>query len=210
MPEFPLLYGHPKSTADLADDLFNMEGVRVRELLDFDIPLLQKFFVANPEYFFAVNGMAPRDDEARYEFESRPPPEVAFEKVYMIGFFDASGSMIAMTSIDSNFLAKGIWHIALFIVATTLHGSGKAASIFAGIETWLCKKGARWIWLGAVCGNIRAERFWEKSGFVEVRRRSGIPFGVCTQTVRVLVKPVATSGLAEYLEIAHRDRAASD
>lgn len=197
---------HMKAAFQLTSNLFDIAGLTVRELSEIDLPLLQDFFVSNPEYFFAVNGMAPRADEARQEFVSRPPPEIPFNRVYVIGFFDTTGTLVAMTSVTSDFLAKGIWHIDLFVVATALHGSGSASSIYAGIEAWLLKQGVRWVRLGVVAGNIRAEKFWGKSGFIEIRRRPGMQFGIRTQTVRVLVKPIATSGLEEYFSLAARDR----
>ena len=36
----------------------------------------------------------------------------------------------------------------------------------------------------------RIYELWEKSGFLEVRRRLDVPFGIWTKTVRVMVKPV--------------------
>ena len=41
---------------------------------------------------------------------------------------------------------------------------------------------------------------------VEVRRRAGTLLGKLTQTARVFVKPVSTSGVEEYLNLVARDR----
>jgi len=111
-----------------------------------------------------------------------------------------------MASITANLLAPRVWHIGLFIVATSLHGSGTAASLYAGLEAWLKAQGALWIRLGAVVGNTRAERFWERQGYTEVRRRAGTQLGDVTHTVRVFVKPLGTSGLDDYLGLVARDR----
>ena len=43
----------------------------------------------------------------------------------------------------------------------------------------------------AVAGNARAERFWEKMGYVEVRKRLAVPMGAKVNDLRVLVKPLA-------------------
>lgn len=186
--------------------LFDVGDVAARKLTESDLPVLQDFFVANPGYFLSVNGMPPRVDEAQQEFEDRPPPEMLFDEVFVIGFFDSADRLIAMASIVSNLLAKNVWHIGLFVVASALHGSGIAALLYAGLEAWMREQGARWIRLGAVVGNVRAERFWERCGYVEVRRRAGAQLGNRIQTVRVLVKPVSTSGVAEYLNLVARDR----
>ena len=79
--------GHP---------LFIAPGLRAHELTAADIPGLQVFFVANPEYFIAVNGAAPREDEAQREFEDRPPPNMPFGGLSVIGFFDDSDALVGI------------------------------------------------------------------------------------------------------------------
>lgn len=186
--------------------LFATAAAVAGKLTESDLPALQAFFVANPDYFVAVNGVPPRADEARREFDDRQPTGMPFDDAFTIGFADGTGRLIAMASITSNLLAQRVWHIGLFIVATSLHGSGTAASLYAGLEAWLKSQGALWIRLGAVVGNIRAERFWERQGYTEVRRRIGTTLGNCTRTVRVFVKPLGTSGLDDYLDLVARDR----
>lgn len=186
--------------------LFAVGDVHAQRLDESDLPALQDFFVANPDYFLTVNGLPPRADEARQEFDDRPPPEMPFDEVFVVGFVDRSGGLVAVASVISNLLAAEVWHIGLFIVANSLHGSGAAASLYAGLEGWTQAHGARWVRLGAVAGNTRAERFWERRGFVEVRRRSGVRLGHLVQTVRVFVKPIGGSGIDAYLKLVARDR----
>ena len=62
-----------------------------------------------------------------------------------------------------------------------------------------------WMRLGVVAGNGRAERFWEKCGFVEVRRREELMMGAKINTVRVMVKPLAGGALPDYLAAVKRD-----
>jgi GNAT superfamily N-acetyltransferase len=186
--------------------LFVVGDVGAWTLAESDLPALQDFFVANPDYFLSVNGVPPRADEAKQEFEDRPPPEMPFDEVFVIGFVDSAGRLIAMAAVISNLLAKHVWHIGLFIVATPLHGSGTAALLYSGLEAWLKDQGAHWVRLGAVVGNVKAERFWEKRGYVEVRRRADAKLGDLVQTVRVFVKPVSTSGMEEYRTLVARDR----
>lgn len=106
----------------------------------------------------------------------------------------------------SNLLAAGVWHIGLFIVATSLHGSGAAKVLYAGLEDWMRRGGARWLRLNVVVGNGRAERFWEGVGYREVRRRGGVEIGRRINAVRVMTKPLANGALAEYLQMVARDR----
>ena len=49
--------------------LFDAGDVAAYKLTESDLPVLQDLFVANPGYFLSVNGMPPRADEAKHEFE---------------------------------------------------------------------------------------------------------------------------------------------
>jgi GNAT superfamily N-acetyltransferase len=111
-----------------------------------------------------------------------------------------------MANVVSDFLAKGVWHIGLYIVATRLHGSGLAQLLYEHLERWSHELGARWMRLGVVEGNRRAERFWERNAFAEVRKRHGVEMGARTNTVRVMAKPLDSANLSEYLALVARDR----
>jgi RimJ/RimL family protein N-acetyltransferase len=186
--------------------LFVGDGWRAVELNAADVPVLQAFFDANPEYFRAVNGVPPRPDEAQREFDDRPPAQMPFERQWMIGCFDDAGRMIAMAGLLSNFLADRVWHIGLFIVATSLHGSGLAPPMIERLHRWMADRGARWVRLGVVLGNRRAERFWEKLGYAELRRRTGVQTGDRVSTIRVMVKALGHEGFDAYLRWVERDR----
>jgi ribosomal protein S18 acetylase RimI-like enzyme len=66
--------------------------------------------------------------------------------------------------------------------------------------------GAQWVRLGVVVGNARAERFWEKAGFGEVRRRYEVEIEGRVGDLRVMVKRLAGRSIAEYLALVARDR----
>ncbi len=186
--------------------LFEAGAFRAVELVDTDTPALQRFFERNPEYFLAVSGQPPDADEAREEVDSVPPEGWSYTRKWLIGFEDKTGTLIGMANVISDLLAVGIWHIGLFIVATNLHGDGSAQAMLKALLTWAQERGAQWVRLGVVEGNRRGERFWEHSGFVEVREREGIAMGTRVNTVRVMAKSLAGGALAEYLRLVPRDR----
>jgi GNAT superfamily N-acetyltransferase len=175
------------------------------ELAEEDLPALQDFFVANPEYFQAVTGAPPRPDEAKQELEFRPPPTLPYDKVYVLGFLDPSGQMVAMASVVTDLLAPGVWHIGLFMIATALHGTGTAGLLYEPLEKWARDEGASWLRLDVVAGNRKAERFWEKTGYKDVQRLPG-QLGSMTHTMRVMVKPLRGGNIDQYLREVPRDR----
>ncbi len=173
-----------------------------------DIPALQVFFDANPEYFLAVGGEPAAPNLANEEFHELPPPELSYKRTYYLAFVPTSAAQPwrAIAQITSDLMADGVCHIGLFIVATAHHGRGDAAALLTCIERWALGQGARWLRLGVVVGNLRAERFWASQGFVELRQRHGVPSGPRLNSLRVLLKPLAGATQAEYLALVARDR----
>jgi ribosomal protein S18 acetylase RimI-like enzyme len=186
--------------------LFSGPAFRALEIVAADIPELQRFFDENPEYFLRTGGQGPRRDEAAAEFADRPPPGWSFGRKWMIRIVDDRDAMVGVAVVVTNLLAEGVWHIGLFIVATALHGTGAARAMYRELESWMRRGGARWLRLGAVVGNGRAERFWESVGYAEVRRREGVEIGRQVNAVRVMLKPVAGGTVADYLALVPRDR----
>jgi RimJ/RimL family protein N-acetyltransferase len=180
-------------------------GLRRIEIGLDDAPRLQRFFDANPEYSLAVNGRAPHAGEAAEEIAELPPPDLPFSTRRLFGFENGDGELVAFASVLGDFIAAHVWHIGLFIVATRLNGSGTAQALHDELEAWMRSHGARWIRLGVVVGNARAEKFWERCGYVEARRREGVDTGGRINDLRVMVKPLEGT-LAEYLERVARDR----
>jgi ribosomal protein S18 acetylase RimI-like enzyme len=186
------------------DDPSRARRWALRVLDERDISALQRFFVANPEYFVAVNGEPPRSDEAEREFRDVPPAGMAYREMRTLGFF--ADADVAMAIVVGDFIAEHVWHVGLFIVATALHGSGAAHAMYRQLEAWMVERGAHWIRLGVVVGNARAERFWERSGYAEVRRRGPLQMARRTNLLRVMVKPLDGRAIAPYLALVARDR----
>src|SRR6478736_5307230 len=64
--------------------LFEVESWRARQMGEADIPRLQAFFQANPQYHLSVNGVPPSPSEARDEWDSPLPPDFPYEKRWMM------------------------------------------------------------------------------------------------------------------------------
>jgi len=186
--------------------IFAAGSLRATEMREADVPRLQAFLEANPEYDLAVNGRPPASNAAREAFDSRPPPDFRHDRRWLLQVDDETGTMVAIADVVANLLAPGVWHIGLLIVATRLYGTGAAHAIYAALEQWIRDGGAKWIRLGVVAGNARDERFWEKLGYVEVRKRAAVPMGERVNDVRVMMNPLAGGTVAEYLALVARDR----
>ena len=182
------------------------DGHRLREFGADDIDLVQRFFEANPEYFLTVNGEGPGPDEAKNEFADLPPAGMPYRAMWLLGFFDREGALIGVATIVGDFLQPHVWHVGLFIVASALHGSGVAHALYRRLERWMVEQGARWLRLGVVRGSAKAERFWLRCGYAQVRERGPLAMGRKTNLLRVMAKPLAGGTIDEYLELVERDR----
>jgi GNAT superfamily N-acetyltransferase len=189
---------------DPGNILFSSAGFAAFELHADDLPALQALFETNADFFLLCNGIPPRQDEARREFEFCPPEGLSYKKQWMLGFADDAGELIAMAAVLSEFIATTVWHISLFIVAAPLHGTGVAKELYAKLEEWMAKNGAEWSRLGAVVGNQKAERFWEKLGYIEVRRAEEQTGNVLNIT-RIFVKPLRGGTVGDYLTLIKGD-----
>ena len=180
--------------------------LRTIELGAGDEPLLQRFFDDNPAYFMAVTGEPAGPDDAHDEIHGLPPAEFGFTRKWLVGYVDSAGSLVAMANVITDLLAPGVWHLGLFIVASARHGNGDAQRLHHGLERWAGDHGARWLRLGVVQGNTRAERFWRSMGYTQVRTREGVTMGKLTHTLRVMVKPFAGQTIDGLLSQVSRDR----
>mgnify|MGYP003562062810 CR=1 FL=1 len=178
----------------------------VREIPEGELPRLQALYDLNPEFFHIVNGRGPDADEARQQFEELPPPYLSYTRRWFAGVFDRSGELHGHVAVVSDLVLPRAWHLATFLMATRLHGSGAAAETFSALEAWVRSQGACWLRLGVVIGNARAERFWERCGFVDVRRRDNMDTGGRINSLRIMVKPLAGLSVHDYLQQVPRDR----
>jgi GNAT superfamily N-acetyltransferase len=185
--------------------LFASGPYQARAMSADEVPQLQRFFENNPIYFEAVHGQGPTAQEAQQEFDDMPPAEMPFGRRWMLVITDGDGAWVAMAGVLSDFLVPCVWHIGLYIVATRLHGTGAAQHLYTAMEQWMHDAGAHWVRLGAVEGWGKAENFWLKMGYTQVRTRDAIAMGQRINNVRVMVKALRGGAIPDYLQMVKRD-----
>jgi GNAT superfamily N-acetyltransferase len=168
---------------------------------------LQAFYEANPAYWMLVHGHAPAADEAASGFDARPPDGMSYGTLPVWLIRDlASGRIVGEVAVATDLLAPGVMHLGFFIVETERHGTGFAVDVYESYEAWAIERGARWLRLGVVDANPRAHAFWRRLGYVEVCRHEDYVLGDLRHSLIVMVKPVGSNTLADYLAAVPRDR----
>jgi GNAT superfamily N-acetyltransferase len=196
----------PREMTPIPIPVSPVPGLRTLELTAEHEALLQRLFEANPEYYLLANGEPPGPDEAHREIHTGPPADMSFTKMWLIGYADETGELVAMANIVSDLLAPRVWHVGYFLVATSRHGTGLARVLYDSLECWMADSGAEWLRLGVILGNVRGERFWESLGYFETRRRDGVEYGRLTHTLQVMYKPLGGGTLEQYRALVPRDR----
>jgi len=126
------------------------------------------------------------------------------------GLFSDGGALLGTLVLVADLGAPGVWHIALLLVDQAQHGSGLAAQVLAGLQAWAGGQGARWLRLGVVVGNLRAQRFWLRQGFTVTPLRRGIDTGGRPNDMQVMMKLLAGGTLADDLTLVPRDAPDAD
>ena len=188
----------------------SVDGVRVSELGASDEAELQRLFERTPKYFIAVNGEPATPTEAREELRGQLPPGWQCSRMFWLGYRDAHGQLVAVVNIAADLLAVGVWHIGLLLVDVRLQGTGLAQRLHSDLEVWVVRNGAHWLRLTVVIGNTKAERFWSRLGYVQVRTRDGVTMGRQVNRVSIQVKALMGGQVEDYPARVERDRPDTD
>ncbi len=187
--------------------LFAAGPFRAFEMQAAEVPELQRLYEANPDYFRIVTGEDPAPDAAARDFEDVPGGDWTFTRKWMLALRGRDDALVGFADIIADLGAPSVWHVGLFMVDRELHGSGVPHALYAHMEAWMRKNGARWSRLGVVRGNARGERFWEKMGYLDVSVRSNYRLGNQVNTLRVMMKPLAGGTVEQYRALMARDAA---
>ena len=167
---------------------------------------IQAFVESNPEYWLQTHGHPPPADEAAKSFEWLPPAEMGYsEHLWLAVRHSSTREILAQLGVAADLLATGVYHLGFFMTATRTHGSGFAHRLYEAYERWVYDRGARWLRLGVVDGNRRAETFWRRCGYREVKRRDGYILGDRSHVLITMVKPGPGQMLSEYFAAVPRD-----
>jgi len=189
--------------------LFTTPRLAVHELAAGEVPALQALLEACSDFYVLVGGLPPAPDEAAEMLAERPPEHLSWTRHWCAGAFEPDGTLAGVLLVVADLGTPGCWHTALFLLHPRQRGTGAAAELHAALEAWALAQGARWLRLGVVVGNERAERFWRRCGYEALRTRPVEAADGSTRTTTAMLKCLGDAGVAEYLERVPRDQPGS-
>lgn len=184
--------------------IFGDERFSARELLPSDEELVQEFCAINPEYWQRISKKPPEKLMIRAELYNVGNRQVKQGRTMRIGIFDTQRNMMGVSYVVSDFLARGVWHIELFVVATALHGTGASSAIYKQLESWIISLGGQWIRLGSAVGQDQALRFWGKMGYRPLGKWDG-RIAAVDVTLQLMLKPLTTIPVIKYFKRVPND-----
>jgi len=187
--------------------VFSGDGFIARPAQREETAEIQAFSEANAGYWWLTHGHGPPPDDAEQAFDWLPPEDMSFSSNHWFIVRDARTQAIAaQVYCTADLMARGVCHLAFFLVETRRLGSGFAQELHAAYERWAIEQGARWLRLCVVEVNERAYRFWRSRGYVEVSREENFQLGALRHTLIKMAKPLRQESLATYLAAVPRDR----
>lgn len=141
----------------------------VRELDKSDIHDIYELCIHNTLYYEYCPPIV-TEDSIKADMVALPPNTEMSNKYY-IGFYD-DGKLIAIMDLIDGYPKKDIAFIGFFMTEKIIQKQGIGSEIITDICEYLQKIRFTSVRLAWVKGNLQAEHFWTKNGFVKIKETS--------------------------------------
>lgn len=122
-------------------------------------------------------------------FHSLPPEHTLADKVIW-GVSEAPGRLAGVVDMIRGYHhEKCVW-IGLFMLRPERRGDGLGVAVLSAIIDWAAAQGFTELGLAVAEQNEPAQRFWQRQGFVEFRRRLGVVMGKRTNNLIAMKRAI--------------------
>lgn len=141
--------------------MIRIDGFDVRELSVADQPAIDDLFARSAD-FTAVDPHA-RPDHVLHHL----PADAVPEREHSFGFF-REGQLLGIMGMLCGYREEKDWWIGLLLLDPSLRGEGIGHAAVEEAMRWArASNVARAMWLVVAFDNTRAQKFWQREGFVE-------------------------------------------
>jgi GNAT superfamily N-acetyltransferase len=146
---------------------------------------LQRLYERCSDYAILVDGEPSPATAAEEEFRSVPPGRSLDDKV-MFGLIAPTDDIVGLLEGLRHYPDEATWWLGLLLLLPDRRGQRLGEALTSGFLELARGQGAKAVMLGVLLENEAGRRFWERQGFVEVRRTEPRPFGKKVHTVIVM------------------------
>ena len=160
-------------------------GYAVQPLKPEEAELLQRLYDECTDFALVVGGEPFSPTAAQVEFRCIPDGKSLSDK-RMFGLINTRGEIAGLLEAVQNYPEETTWWMGLLMLAPESRGQGVGREMVRGFSGYVRLRGGKAIMLGVVEDNKGAFRFWQKMGFVVVRKTEPRRFGRKMQPVYVM------------------------
>lgn len=141
--------------------MIHIEGFEARELSDDDQPAIDDLFARCAD-FMAVDPHATPDRVLHHL-----PPDAVPEREHTFGLW-RDGQLLGILAMLFGYREEKDWWIGLLMLDPSLRGQGIGhAAVEEAVRLARESNVAKAMWLVVAFDNTRAQKFWQREGFVE-------------------------------------------
>lgn len=137
-------------------------------ILDGDIEPLQDLFRRCTDYYELEEGESTVADAAEHLLLNKPSSLAPEDKI-VLGLYSETGLLVAICDLLRNYPSAGEWWIGLLMIDPEYRSAGLGTQILQEVISLANTEQATALWVAPLVQNPKAQRFWERHGFVEQR-----------------------------------------
>lgn len=135
-----------------------------------DAALVQDLYERCSDYHELEEGIPTRPGAAEHLLTRLPPGKTPADK-HVLGLHAPDGDLVGVLDLIQDFPGAREWTLGLLMIDPATRAAGLGTRLFHALERAIAAPGGTAIYLGVLEHNVRAERFWRRLGFVELRRQ---------------------------------------
>jgi GNAT superfamily N-acetyltransferase len=146
-----------------------LDGYPVVRLTPADAADLQDLFERCTDFHELSEGGPTRSTAGAEELVARPAGKELADK-FSFGIYAPAGGLVGFLDLMRDYPAESEWWIGLLMLDPAVRGGGLGGRIYRAAAEWVSAQGGAMIRIGVLEQNPDAMRFWQRQGFLELRR----------------------------------------
>lgn len=145
---------------------------------------LQALFERCRDFFALTTGQPPEPTAAASEFTDVPDGKTPADLCFL-GLHHRSGCLRGAIIAVQDYPEATTWWLSLMVIDPADRGRGLGSAFYRAFERWLAGQGVTMVALCAIAPNHSGRRFWQRMGFVAIRKTPPRSYGQKTHAVYV-------------------------